>query len=335
MPRIQIGKIEFEHFQGFTQKTVDFKYRDAKACGENGTGKTSLADGVYWGLYDKNSAGIKKFGIRPVITNHDSPEFGEPIRGLIVKVAFDLLINGTAKTFCKEQHEDVKEINGRTIYSYPNKYWIDGYAMPENEYKKAIENIMPSDIFKMLTDLDYFNNEKKFKWPERREVLNEMSGNIPQPTGHDGLIAKLNGHDIDAYKKTLTVRKKLYEDERHDNGVLINDKQKYLKVYTQTAGDSEIELQARREIAQEDVLELDEKIQTLRDSEKERQEGFENINKLTVLRLHRESIVKNQSGKLEDLNDEKYKLEQEHGDRTQALVAVSYTHLTLPTILLV
>ena len=120
--RIRIGKIELEHFQGFTQKTVDFQYRNAKARGKNGAGKTSIADGVFWVLYDKNSAGDKNFGIRPVCTDENSPKFCEPIRGLIVKVQVQLCIDGRVTVFKKEQHEVVNEINGRTIYSYPNKY---------------------------------------------------------------------------------------------------------------------------------------------------------------------------------------------------------------------
>jgi len=320
MSRIRLGKIEFEHFQGFTQKTVDFQYRKAIARGKNGTGKTSIADGVYWVLYDKNSEGDTKFGIRPVYTDENSPKFCEPIRGLIVMVKFDLCIDGRVTVFKKEQREVVKEINDRTIYSYPNKYWIDDFAMPENKYKKAIEDIVPTDIFKMLTDPDYFNNEKKFKWPERREVLRDMSGDIPEPAGHDDLKAKLKGHSLDDYKKVLTDSKKLYEDEQHDNGVLISDKRKYLKDNVPNADDDEVTLRAKRENAQEDVVKLDKEIQILRGKEKERQDSYKQINEINEKLLHRENIVKNQSGMVDSLNDERASLEQNHADRTQGLV---------------
>lgn len=300
---IRLGKIEFEHFQGFTQKTVDFQYCNAKARGQNGVGKTSIADGVFWVLYDKNSAGDKNFGIRPVCTDENSPKFCEPIRGLIIKVEVDLLVNGVVKTFKKEQHEVVKEINGRTIYSYPNKYWIDGFAMPENKYKKAVEDIMPTDKFKILTDLDYFNNDEKCKWPERREALKDMSGKLPEPAGHDGLIAKCKGHSLDAYKKTLTDQKTLYEKERHDNGVLISDKRKYLVGNEQAAGDSEVELIAKRENAQEDVAKIDKDIQALRDSEKARQDSYKRINGLNEKLIHQENVVRKQSGPVDALND--------------------------------
>ena len=320
--RIRIGKAEFEYFQGFKAKTVDFQYRDAAALGENGAGKTSLADGVFWVLWDKNSAGDKKFGIRPVITNHDSPQYGEPIRGLKVKVGIALLINGEVKQFRKEQHEVVKEVDGEKRYSYPNKYWIDDYAMPENKYKKAVEDIMPSDIFKMLTDLDFFNNDDKCKRTKRREMLKDMAGDIPQPPGHDDLIAKLNGHDLDAYKKNLTDRKKLYEDERHDNGVCIGEKQRDLNEYAQNIGDGEKELRAKRENAQGDVKKLDKDIQSLRDSEKERQALFDKVNHLTCERGHRESVLKNQTGPVDDLLAERAELERKHADRTQELVSL-------------
>jgi hypothetical protein len=316
--RIRIGKVTCEHFKGLANKTVDFKYRNALVRAENGTGKTSLADGVFWVLYDKNSAGEKKFGIRPIDTNPKSPHFEEPIRGLVVKVVVELLIDGFVKAFRKEQHEVVKEVDGERRYSYPNKYWIDDYPLPEGEYKKAIEDIIPTETFKMLTDIDHFNNDEKTKWPNRREVLRDMAGNIPQPSGHEDLLVKLNGHEVDAYRKTLTDRKKLLVDEQYDNGICIGEKQRDLKNYVQ--GDNTGDLEAQRDNITESIAELGRKRSDLLGKEKERQGMIDKVNKLTNCRGQRESQILCDTNSQQALFDERAALEQAHSDKTQALV---------------
>ena len=84
-----------------------------------------------------------------------------------------MLIDGVAKTFQKEQPEKISR-DGK--YSYPNKYWIDGYDMPEGEYKKALDQIVPERLVKVLTDLHYFNDDKKLSRRDRRAFLVEMGG---------------------------------------------------------------------------------------------------------------------------------------------------------------
>jgi len=326
--RIKIGKVTYKNFKCFKDLTADFQYRNAVARGENGVGKTSLKDGVFWVLYDKDASGRKRFGIRPVDTNPESPKYCKAIPGLVVAVEFPMLIDGVARTFRKEQHEKIDK-SGKL--SYQNKYWIDDYAMPEGKYKEAMANIIPEDKFKMLTDLDYFNNDEKFGRLNRREMIVDMAGNIGTPAGFESLIARLNGHDVSEEKKRLGDHLVLLTKEQTENITRIDEKQLGLDEYARNQGDSDVEMQAKREILIEKVAGLAGKQKELLATEKNRQEIYTKINQTTNLRLHRETIVKNQSGALEDLIDERNGLEQKHADKSQALVILQSEIQTVNT----
>jgi len=313
--RMQIGKVKYENFKCFKSFEADFRYRNALVKAANGKGKTALADGVDWGLYDKASDGRKKFGIRPVDRNPDSPHYGEAIPSLVVAVEIPLRIDGTVQTFRKEQHE--KTDKGGKL-SYPNKYWIDGYAMPEGKYKQAIANIIPEDKLKMLIDPDYFNNDKKYSRPERRETLVDMAGKIGTPAGFDTLLERLNGHKAADEKKRLRDSRTLFEEEQHDNKVCIGEKQRQLDEYVQAPGQAELE--SKRNGIKEKIADLGKQRTELLGKEKERAALNEKANDLTSQLSKRESEIKNDTSGQQTLLDEKAKLELEHANKTQALV---------------
>lgn len=309
--RMKYLNLKLENFKCFKSKEVDFQGRNASVAGENGMGKTTLKDSVSWLFYGQDSSGRSAFAVRPLDADNNL------IRGLVVTVELTMLLNGEAKTFRKEQHEKIDK-DGK--FSYPNKYWIDGFGMKEGEYKKALENIIPENIFKMLTDLDHFNNDKKLSRIERRKMLVELGGRIGEPPGFEGLIAKFNGHPVEDYKKVLTGRKKLFEDERDSNITRIDEKQLQLDNYAQP--DNTADLETKRGKIQESIANLIKQRTELIASQKERQEHIEKKNSLIEERLHRESVVKNQSGPVDELLDERAKLETEHADKTQELVGL-------------
>jgi len=311
--RIKLLKIKLQCFKGLKSFEAEFFGRNAKIRAENGVGKTTVLDAYLWLFSGKDSTGRTDFEVRPL------DDFNEVIKGLVVAVEASIEVSGVEHILRKEQHENV--VKGQ-LRGYSVICTIDEVPKKVGEYQDWIANVIPETIFKMLSDLSQFNT--KMHWTDRRRELLEIAGKIPMPAGFDGLLELLKGRTIDEYSKVLGEQRKAHKKERDGINPRIDELQRGLKDYAQAASDSEVELIAKRENAQEDVVKLDTYIQVLRDSEKTRQEGFEKINDLNEKLLHRENCVRNQQGPIEELNDERAKLEQDHTDRTRELVILRH-----------
>ena len=307
--RIKLNKIKMENFKGLKLFEARFDGKNAMIRAENGVGKTTVLDAYLWLFFGKDSTGRTDFAVRPLDGDN------QPIKGLVLAVEADLLIDGITHTLRKEQQEHVvkDQLRGYTLVCT-----IDEVPKKVGEFQEWVANVMPETIFKMLTDLSQFNS--KLHWSERRIELLEIAGKIPTPAGFDGLLELLKGRTIEEYQKVLSEQRKAHKKERDGINPRIDELHRGLKDYAQQAGDSEVELIAKRENAQEDVVELDKEIQNLRGKEKERQNSYKQINELNEKLLHQENIVRNQQGPTEALNDERAGLEQDHADKTQGLV---------------
>jgi len=307
--RIKLNSIKLENFKGLKSFETRFDGRNAVIRAENGVGKTTVLDAYLWLLFGKDSSGRTDFAVRPLDADN------EATKGLVTAVEAELQVDLNVFTLRKEQHEHV--VKGQ-LRGYTLVCTIDEVPKKVSEFQDWIANVMPEATFKMLTDLSQFNS--KLHWSDRRKELLELAGKIPTPAGFDGLLALLKGRTIDEYQKVLDGQRKAHKKERDGINPRIDELQRGLDGYAQNAGDSVIELQARREMAQEDVEKLDKDIQTLRDNEKARQQAYKQINDLNERLLHRENVVKKQSGPVDALNDERATLEQAHADKTQELV---------------
>jgi len=191
--RIKLSKISLENFKCFDEFTFNPEGKNARLRGANGTGKTAVREGVLWLHTNKDSEGRTSLDHRPVYTDPQSPQFGERIKGLVVAVEIEWLINSEAHTFRKEEKEviTVKKVGGipREDIKYTSKYWIDELPKNEGDFKEYFNNICPADKFRMLTDLDFFNNDKKNPWLKARRTLQDMAGEIEEPEGFEDVTS--------------------------------------------------------------------------------------------------------------------------------------------------
>ena len=86
MKKIKLGKLVMQNFKGCTDRTVEFSDRTV-ISGANETGKTTIMDGWFWLLFNKNSVGETKFDIRP----HDID--GKTINNV------EIMVEGTFKLY--------------------------------------------------------------------------------------------------------------------------------------------------------------------------------------------------------------------------------------------
>lgn len=162
---VSIKSVSLENFKGAKNLVCNFDGANSVVKGANATGKTTIFDGVWWVLFNKDSLGNEKFSIRPL------DESGQPIHNLEIKVTVVLVVNGKEMELCKIQKEKwAKKRGGETseLQGNENIYTIDGYPKTERDYKLAISDLVSEDVFKMLTSPTHFTS---LKWKEQRDIL--------------------------------------------------------------------------------------------------------------------------------------------------------------------
>ena len=169
--QIKLKSLHIENFKGI--KTLDVTFGDkTKIKGQNAAGKTTIFDSFTWLLFNKNSAGDEKFNLRPLDSD------GKPIHNVEIKVVAVLEVDGKEVELAKVQKEkwvkkrgsDTSELQGNV-----NSFEIDGYPKSEKDYKEYISSLVNEDLFKMLTNPQYFSN---MKWKDQRDILMKFVSDV-------------------------------------------------------------------------------------------------------------------------------------------------------------
>ena len=169
--KIKLKSLHLESFKGI--KSLDVTFGDkTKIKGQNAAGKTTVFDAFTWLLFNKNSAGEEKFNVRPLDAD------GKRIDNVEIKVVAVLEVDGKEVELSKIQKQkwvkkrgtDVTELQGNE-----NLYEIDGYPKSEADYKAYISSLVNEDLFKMLTNPQYFSS---MKWKDQRDILMKFVSDI-------------------------------------------------------------------------------------------------------------------------------------------------------------
>lgn len=169
--RIKLKSIRLENFKGIKEKSIDFSDK-TEITGANATGKTTIFDAFTWLLFNKNGVGEEKFNIRPL------DAAGNRIDNVEIKVVAVMEVDGKEVELLKVQRQNwVKHRNSSapTLEGNVNSFEIDGYPKSEKDYKAYISSLVAEDLFKMLTNPQYFVN---MKWKDQRDILMKFVSNI-------------------------------------------------------------------------------------------------------------------------------------------------------------
>lgn len=170
--RIKLRSLDIENFKGIKKKSTNFTDK-TEITGANATGKTTIFDAFTWLLFNKNSAGEEKFNIRPL------DAVGNRIDSVEIKVVAVLEVDGKEVELLKVQRQNwVKHRNSPapTLEGNVNSFEIDGYPKSEKDYKAYISSLVAEDLFKMLTNPQYFVN---MKWKDQRDILMKFASDVP------------------------------------------------------------------------------------------------------------------------------------------------------------
>lgn len=171
--KIKLNYIDIENFKRIKRFRLELAGESAEIRGANETGKTTVADAVYWLVSDSNSDLQSNFS---AITLDQE---GAEINNLDACVEAQFFIGSRILTLKKiyKQRWTKKRGTAESEYSgHTTDYYVDSVPKPKKEYDKTIEEIIDPKLFRVLSDINYFVNFTKVDY--RRKILMEIIGKI-------------------------------------------------------------------------------------------------------------------------------------------------------------
>ena len=204
---MKLSAITLNNFKGIKFINFEFDGNDASIYGDNATGKTTIFDSLCWLLFGKDSLDRADFEIKTLVN-------GEPLHNVNHEVeaifSNDDGTSFTLKRIYRERYSNPR--GGETkLTGHTTDYFINEVPVKEKEYKAFINNMINEDVFKLITNPLYFNEQ--YSWQNRRKLLLEMCGDIDDESVINSrddlkrLAQLLNGHTVEEQKKIVAAKK--------------------------------------------------------------------------------------------------------------------------------
>ena len=171
MKTITFNRLKIANFKGIEYKEISLDNR-TNLRGANGTGKSTIADAIWWVLFGKDSSGATDFPVKRKGLD------GEDIREIIVEVELSLVVDDQTHLFRRVQEENWVTKRGELTRAFQGNVqtlYYNESKMKNIDYAKAVNDIVEEAKFKMLTSPMYFMTQIDHK--ARREILMKLVGN--------------------------------------------------------------------------------------------------------------------------------------------------------------
>lgn len=204
---MKLSAITLNNFKGIKFINFEFDGNDASIYGDNATGKTTIFDSLCWLLFGKDSLDRSDFEIKMLVN-------GEPLHNVNHEVeAIFTNDDGTSFTLKRVYREKYSNPRGgeTKLTGHTTDYFINEVPVKEKEYKAFINNMINEDVFKLITNPLYFNEQ--YSWQNRRKLLLEMCGDVDDESVINSrddlkrLAQLLNGHTVEEQKKIVAAKK--------------------------------------------------------------------------------------------------------------------------------
>lgn len=168
--------LTLDNFKGIKHFELNTNGHSVNVYGSNGTGKTTLMDAFTWLLFGKNSKDEKDFGIKTREDGVEIPKIDHTVSALVEHNGKQIFLQ---KVY-KEKWRKARGAEEATYDGNTTSYFYGSADAPTPvtaaKYQSVINELIPEQLFKLLTDPLYFN--EKLKWQERREILMKICGDI-------------------------------------------------------------------------------------------------------------------------------------------------------------
>lgn len=279
MKNIELVSLKLENFKGIESLEIDFANK-TDIFGDNKTGKTTIADAIFWLLFDKNSANETKFEIKTLDINNNV------IHNLDHCVSGVISVNNK-KINLKKVYKGVYDKENNFANKNTTDYYINEIKVAKKEYDQNISEIVNEDLFKLLTNPLHFSNNLKVE--ERRNIILSL---VEQPSDKEVL----------SQGDFTRLAQELEERSLEDIKKLATQKSKEAKKQADTLPDiiKSLENNARQYKSDKTSEELEKEINVLRQKENELRQQIASSNNSEEL--------DNLENNLRQLNSEKFKI---------------------------
>lgn len=316
MKTIILKEMKLQNFKGVRYLHVNFDFR-TDISGDNGVGKSTVFDAFCWLLFGKNSEDKKDFTIKTTDEN------GVVIPKLTHEVEAAINVDGHTITlkrtylekWVKKNGEAVEQFQGHTEQRYYNEV-----PCSVKEYDAKIrENICPEEVFKYITNPDYFPTRKE---DVQRQLLFEMAGGVEYADVAKGnkdfsdLLDLLSGKTMDEFRREIASKKSLV---KADIAIIPERIDERMRDITETPEDTQ-EAEAQLKKANEDREKLADKMGVLQAANEERINAAKKRDDLMLSRIKLAgAIVRNARQEYDDAMTEKGTVETEIKRHEQAV----------------
>jgi len=274
---LKIVNLQLKNFKGIKDLEINFNTKNTNIYGANATGKTTIFDAFKWLLFNKDSSDKETFNIKTLDKNNT------PIHHLEHEVSATITIDGKETKLRKVLKEKWVKKRGELEEQYTGDitdYYIDDVPTKKTDYDAKIDEIIHTDIFKILVDPNYFNKLDK---PQKRNMLVELMDNsitdeeiLNENEQFKELKDNLEDRSIEDYKKIVDERIKKLTKDKQDIPARIDEVNRTLTTNENVDYDK----------LEKDKQELNEQLQdienTMIDVKKSTQKNMELVDKLTT-----------------------------------------------------
>ena len=233
MKKIRINRLTLENFKCHDHLNLVFHGESASIFGDNATGKTSIYDALTWLLFGKDSSGNgeKNIDIKPL-----DPSGQVRDHQAITAVEAELDVDGEVMTLRRTYREiwSTKRGSSEAVYDgNTSDYFVDGVPQKKNAFDAKIKELVPEDVFRLLTSVSYFSSD--MKWQDRRATLFDIAGALTDKEimasneQFQDLLDSMGKLSLPEYKAKLLSQRKGLTGIRDDTPTRISECQKTLE----------------------------------------------------------------------------------------------------------
>lgn len=233
MKKIRINRLTLENFKCHDHLNLVFHGESASIFGDNATGKTSIYDALTWLLFGKDSSGNgeKNIDIKPL-----DPSGQVRDHQAITAVEAELDVDGEVMTLRRTCREiwSTKRGSSEAVYDgNTSDYFVDGVPQKKNAFDAKIKELVPEEVFRLLTSVSYFSSD--MKWQDRRATLFDIAGTLTDKEimasneQFQALLDSMGKLSLPEYKAKLLSQRKGLTGIRDDTPTRISECQKTLE----------------------------------------------------------------------------------------------------------